>query len=167
MPQATFVLKEPSSQNSTLVYLIYRFNNNRLKYSTGQKINPRFWNPEKQRAKETKQFPEYGDFNGLLNRLEHRVNDDYRKLINDKIVPTPEKLALGLNEVLLKGEATVKHDVLSFAKHLIDTSTKKPETIANYKQTLKNLEEFKRLKSKPLPFELINLDFYDEFMMFC
>jgi hypothetical protein len=50
MPQATFVLKEPTSKEETLVYLLYRFNGSKLKYSTGQKINPKYWNPETQRA---------------------------------------------------------------------------------------------------------------------
>ena len=40
MPQSRFVLKEPNSKNETLVYLLYRFNNTKLKYSTGQKIYP-------------------------------------------------------------------------------------------------------------------------------
>lgn len=44
MPQATFVLKEPTSKEGMLVYLLYRFNGTKLKYSTGQKINPKFWN---------------------------------------------------------------------------------------------------------------------------
>ena len=38
MPQATFVLKEPTSKEETLIYLLYRFNGSKLKYSTGQKI---------------------------------------------------------------------------------------------------------------------------------
>jgi hypothetical protein len=53
MPQATFVLKEPNSKELTLVYLLYRYSGSKLKYFTGWKINPKFWNPESQRATET------------------------------------------------------------------------------------------------------------------
>ena len=70
MPNATFVLKEPKSKDETLVFMLYRFNGHKLKYSIGQKIKPKFWNDEKQRAKETRQFPGYGEFNGLLNKLD-------------------------------------------------------------------------------------------------
>jgi hypothetical protein len=58
MPSTTFVLKEPKSKVATLVYMLFWFNNIKLKYSTGQKINPKYWNPSKnkQRAKETRQF---------------------------------------------------------------------------------------------------------------
>ncbi len=54
----------------TLVYLIFRYNERKLVYSTGQKIDPKFWNDQKQRAKETKQFPEFPEYNAYLNKLE-------------------------------------------------------------------------------------------------
>ena len=56
MASATFVLKEPKSKDNTLVYLLFRYQNQTFKYSTGQKIEPRFWSFPEQRAKETKQF---------------------------------------------------------------------------------------------------------------
>ena len=73
MASATFVLKEPKSKDKTLVYLLFRYQNQRLKYSTGQKILPKFWNPENQRARETKQFIQYGEFNALLQKIEDKV----------------------------------------------------------------------------------------------
>ena len=39
MPNAKFVLKEPSAKEETLIYLFYNYANQRLKYSTGEKIN--------------------------------------------------------------------------------------------------------------------------------
>src|SRR5215207_8453937 len=102
MPQATFVLKEPTAKDETLVYLLYRFNGQKLKYSSSQKINPKFWNPEKQRAKETRQFSGYAEFNSLLGNLESEIQNSYRKLINDKIVPTPDHLRADLNLFLQK-----------------------------------------------------------------
>jgi hypothetical protein len=35
MPQATFVLKEPTSKEETLVYLLYRFNGSKLESNQG------------------------------------------------------------------------------------------------------------------------------------
>jgi len=67
MASATFVLKEPKSKDNTLVYLLFRYQNQTFKYSTGQKIEPRFWSFTNQRAKETKQFKQYGEFNALLS----------------------------------------------------------------------------------------------------
>lgn len=54
MQEAKFVLKEPLGKNSTLIYLIFRFNNQKLKYSIGEKILPKFWNPDTQRARESR-----------------------------------------------------------------------------------------------------------------
>jgi hypothetical protein len=51
MPQATFVLKEPTSKEETLIYLLFRFNGVKLKYSTGQKIKPAKWNAESNEPK--------------------------------------------------------------------------------------------------------------------
>ena len=62
MPQVTFVLKEPFSKEETLVYLLYRFNSSKLKFSTGQKINSKYWNPESQRARELIAFKYAEDF---------------------------------------------------------------------------------------------------------
>jgi len=41
MPNATFVLKKSTSKGETLVFMMYRFNGRKLKYSTGQKIKPK------------------------------------------------------------------------------------------------------------------------------
>src|SRR5687767_512388 len=114
MPNATFVLKEPSGKNKTLVYLLYRYNGQKLKYSTGQKIVPKYWNEEKQRARETRQFSGYGEFNSLLNNLESRVDTDYRKLLNDNVAPNPELLKKGLDEVLKKNHRPQKLTFLRF-----------------------------------------------------
>src|SRR5437867_1607346 len=128
MPNATFVLKEPSSKEPTLVYLLFTYNGQRLKYSTSQKIHPQFWNEEKQRAKETKKFPQYAEINALLKNLDNCINNTYRNLINDRIVPTPDKLKAPLNELLLKTNTTSKKDLLSFAEDLVNNTTRKEGT---------------------------------------
>ncbi len=48
MAEVKFVLKEPKSKEATLIYLLFRFNNQKVKYSITEKIEPRFWNPDKQ-----------------------------------------------------------------------------------------------------------------------
>lgn len=167
MANVTFVLKEPNSNEKTLVYLLFRYNTQRLKYSTSLKIDPKFWNAEKQRAKETRQFPEYSEFNSFLNNIESKTNDLYRKFINDGVAPRPEKLRSGLNEALLKTELIKKTDFLTFIEELISTSIKKPNTIKNYKQTLRLLKDFKSSFKRELKFENIDLAFYDDLMRFC
>jgi site-specific recombinase XerD len=166
MPQATFVLKEPNSKEETLVYMLFRFQKNILKYSTGQKIHPKYWNPAEQKVRETRQFSGYAEFNALLKKLDGRVSEEYRRLVNDGKAPTPELLRDSLNELLHKKTGSYRFDLLSFGKYLLENSNKKPETLANYKQTIRNLEEFKASKRVSLAFDDITLDFYEGFMKF-
>ncbi|MBL7882584.1 MAG: tyrosine-type recombinase/integrase [Bacteroidia bacterium] len=165
MASVTFILKEPRSIEPTLIYLIFRFNGAMLKYSISQKINPKFWNPEKQRAKETRQFPEYAEFNTLLNNLEGVVNDNYRKLLNDKISPTPELLRIPLDKLLQKDSGR-ENDLVSFAEHLVDTTDRKYFTKKQLRQSIRLLREFKQESKRSLHLDSIDLDFYDQYMSF-
>jgi integrase len=167
MPEAKFVLKQPKSKETTLVYLFFYFNNKVLKYSTGQKIKPKFWNAEKQRAKETMQFLQYGEFNSYLNKVQNNINNLYRRFINDDVIPSPLQLRLGLHEALLKTGTKSKNSLPDFIQEIIDTSVKRPNTIKNYKQTLKKLIEFKSMRKMELTFESIDLTFYENFIKYC
>jgi site-specific recombinase XerD len=167
MAQAKFTLKEPNGKADTLIYLFYNFNTQRLKYSFGQKINPKFWNFEKQRVKETKAFPEYTEFNSMLNSIETTINNIYRKLINDDIVPTPALLRETLDNTLLgKKDVQKQMSLFSFIDSLISNSTKKQGTIIHYKQTLRVLKEYCSFESKNISFEDINLNFYESFVSY-
>lgn len=165
MPSTTFVLKEPKSTEPTLVYMLYWFNNIKLKYSTGQKISPKFWNPkkDKQRAKETRQFPGYAEFNTLLDNLESAADNQYRKLLNDKIVPTPDLIRPVLDKVLKKDNGQEK-DLVSFGKYIVESTDRKPWTKKQLNQAIRVLTEFRQESKRSLHFDSINLEFYDEFI---
>ena len=120
MPEAKFVLKEPQTSlkepkdaKPTLVYLFYYFNYQKLKYSTSQKILPKFWNAEKQRAKELKSFPEHTNFNFYLDKIQTIVNNEYRLLITNDIIPTPDLLRRRIDEALQKTEKIDKEDFIT------------------------------------------------------
>ena len=81
MLQAKFVLKEPKSEEPSLINLIYRYNNIRFKYSTGWKIKPKYWNSKTQKARETVQFDKYAELNTLLKNLASEVEDAHARLI--------------------------------------------------------------------------------------
>lgn len=167
MASATFVLKEPKSKDNTLVYLLFRYQGQKLKYSTGQKILPKFWNPENQRARETKQFKQHVEFNALLQKIEDKVFDSYRKLLTDSIVPTTDRLRKELNKKLLVGELAKQNDLINFIKEGVKNSNKKPNTIFSYKNTLSQLTNFKAKYKRQLTFENIDLEFYEDFMKYC
>ena len=45
-----FLLKDPRADRVTLIYLVYRFNSGRFKYSTEQTVEPYQWDSVNQRA---------------------------------------------------------------------------------------------------------------------
>ena len=167
MASATFVLKEPKSKDKTLVYLLFRYQGQKLKYSTGQKILPKFWNPENQRARETKQFIQYGEFNALLQKIEDKVFDSYRKLLTDNIVPTTDRLRKELNRKLLVGELAKQNNFIGFIKDSIKDSIKRPNTLLSHTNTLNQLIKFKAQYQREMTFENIDLEFYEDFMKYC
>lgn len=167
MASVKFFLKEPKSSNETMVYLFFSYNTQRLKYYTGQKIKAKFWNQETCRARETKQFPDYDSFNQLLNSLERDVKFHYRELINASIVPTNDKLKSCLNQSLFKDKISKTTAFIPFIEKLIESSSKRPNTVKHYTQTLKQLKEFKTIIKQEIYFDDINLNFYENFMTFC
>lgn len=166
MASVSFVLKEPSSIKETLVYLLFRFNNQRLKLSTSEKISPKLWNSEKQRAKVTKLNEEYLEFNSSLDKWETTIKNIYRRLLNDNIQPTTTILKDEIDKTLNKKSSAKKLEFLEFIQEYISNSPKTYNSLRNHKQTLARLKEFSKQFNKPLIFENIDLDFYNEFVKF-
>jgi integrase len=166
MATTNFYLKEPSSKNETLIYLVFLFNKQKLKYSTEEKIIPDFWNPENQRAREIKKFPEYPEFNSRLDNIETKVKSVYRKLLNDGIEPTPLKIKDELNILLLKETRIKKQTFFEFIKNFIEEQKqiKAPATIKAYQNILNYLENYCEEKRCKLDFDNIDLAFYNSFI---
>lgn len=163
MENVIFKLKEPQAnvhknkQKKTLVYLFFHFGfyeylNNGirrykpLKYSTGLKILPYYWNDKPiYRAKQTKNFA-FENFNTTLNNIENAIIDLHRKLKNDGIIPTPEKLRHELNIQFGKGAQSEKMNLVNFADIVIKESgngsrlTKKGKRISQEDNAKKLIE---------------------------
>ncbi|MEM5565714.1 site-specific integrase [Psychroserpens sp. AS72] len=168
MAKAKFVLKEPNSKTETLIYLNYNYQYNRFKYSTGEKINPKFWNKNDQRVKSSKNFPEYPEFNARLDKIENGINNVFRKLLNDGVQPNNRKLKdaleIGLSDFLLKPKRIT---LFEFIENYIEESklNRKLGTIKVYNTTYKYLKEYSQ-KHRPIDFESITLEFYNRYLSF-
>ena len=82
MANINFNLKNASSKKDTAIYLIFNFDNQRIKVSTGISILPAFWNKKTQRIRESMEFPEHADHNENLedqSRIMLKLYHDYRK----------------------------------------------------------------------------------------
>ncbi len=169
MPNAKFILKEPTSKEETLVYLIYRYHYNRFKYSTGEKITSRFWNTKTQRAKNSKDFPEYPEFNHRLDIIENGINTTFRKLLNEGIQPNnallKERLELELSDQILKPTATT---LFEFINDFIKTgrATRTKGTIKGYVTVFNHLKQFALINKLTLDFNSINQSFYNDYLKY-
>lgn len=168
MAKVKFVLKEPKSENETLVYLMFTFNNQRLKYSTGEKIHPDYWNPTTKRAKETKYFPEYPEFNTSLDNLENKIKTIYRRLVNDNISPNIELLREELEKSKSETQPDQKITFSKFIENYIEESKglKSINTIKTYENSKRLLEAYCTHLGKVIDFEDIDLEFYNKYLAF-
>jgi integrase len=166
MPDAKFVLKEPTSKEPTLIYLLFRFDSQVVKYSTGEKIIPKNWNPTKQRAKESRLLRDSESLNERLDDLAQTVKIAHRDLLNENKQPTVHKLKEALDMSAFKNEFAQKITLLKFAQDLKEQSNRKPNTTKQWGQTIRKLHEYRKSTNKEVDFDSIDLDFYNGFVHF-
>jgi site-specific recombinase XerD len=189
MPDATFFLKDKNSNKPTLIYLFFQFNHFEwvngkkkfkvLKFSTQEKILPKFWNPEIQRARATKSFPEHSNLNDRLKDLGEITRDIYRDILNKGLEPNPELLRSKLNERLGRKSESIPTviDLFSFIQQFIDDSKSGKRTTDNgklislatitaYIVTFNHLKKFSDTYKRKIDFDTIDLDFYDDFVKY-
>ena len=194
MANVTFILKD-SKKETSLIFVRFSFNYyeidvngkkvfKQLKYSTGETINPKYWDIKKQRSKETKEFPQHPEFNQRLNDIETIIKDVYRKMLNDSEVITPETLKEKLNEYFIKNNKVVnppkqQNIFTSFIQTIID-ETKRGErttnkgmlfqnrTVLSYSNTKNKLIQYETDSNnkKQLKFSDINISFYNKFIKY-
>ena len=167
MPEVNFFLKQPKSKEESLIYLFLSYNNTRLKYSTGEKIKPVYWDSENQKVKGTKKYPEYPEFNSRLKALETKAFDAYRKVLNDGFEPSNGLIKKELDKTIRFSESR-KVYFFTFIKEYIEESKslKASGTIKAYNTTQKRLEDYSKSKNKTLQFEDIDLEFYNSFVAY-
>lgn len=165
MAKPKFVLKEPTAKEPTLIYMFFRFDGNVLKYSTRIKVNPKFWNEETQEVRQMKGV-DYELLNGRLINLSSIVSKEHIRLVNEGIIPSPEKLRIPLDNYLNKTNKGATPSLLIFIDEFIKASQKKPNTKKQYKTALTKLKEYKTESKKAIEYDSIDLDFYNDFVSF-
>ncbi len=66
MAQFKTYLRDPNKDAETPIIFIIRFNGKELKYPTGKKVHPKFWNKEKQQCRQSQDFIHWKEINGKL-----------------------------------------------------------------------------------------------------
>lgn len=182
MAEFNFYLKDPKSKGKTAVVLSIASQNERSKFYTGKKVNPKFWcnDPENkeryQRTIRSSDFREAPEFNTDLDNYEieakkiaHRLSSEFDR------VPTALEIKKAL-ELKFRPELVKQVKEIELFDYWKDTAeniiyrtnskTKKPitrHTRISLLQTLRILRKFSSQKKKVLRWDNIDLNFYEGF----
>ncbi len=164
MSNVRFNLKDSTSKGETLIFLIYRFNGSKLKYSTREKVQPKAWNKNKMEVRSS--YIGSVEQNARLRKIENDLNKIYTRLFADgSIVITPKILKEELDKALWKSSSS-NQSLLNVLDKYIETSTKTEGTIKKYKSLRKHLEKFDASVYFSVDFNTIEMDFYEKFVKY-
>ncbi|MBK8564926.1 MAG: site-specific integrase [Saprospiraceae bacterium] len=170
MSKIRYYLKASDSAGESLISLYFSFNDKRLVYSTGLKVPPDFWNTEKQRAKESRKFPQFPELNARLDNLAHETLNIYRRFLNDGKLPSVAQMKSELDAYTLRGATAGETSLFGFIEQFIKERESQPKfspnTIKTYRTTFNHLKAFAAKKRRPLDFADIDLDFFFDFQEF-
>jgi integrase len=95
-------LKDPKAEGDTQVRMHIHYNNKIAKVYVGEKINPDYWNKSAMRAKQSKKFTEYPEFNQRLSDAVEAAKKamDAMRRENEGRYPDPRVLAKRVRVVM-------------------------------------------------------------------
>ncbi len=138
-----------------------------FKYYIDESIDTANWG--KGKAKASKTFPQYPDFNKKLERIEDKTLTILRKLQDEGIHVNEVTLKSALDKEL-KAQKDFTPDINThltvFADDFIKKSKKKGSTKSQYQPTFDNLKEYEKLYETKLRFLEIDMKFYEKFIDF-
>ena len=170
-------LKRTDSDKETVVFARISYNGYQLKYYLPEKIHPKNWNKDTKRARETKKFQEYPEFNTRLTNIISDIKTIFRRYQNDNDgkIPMPDLYKELLDTVLKAKPVKPEHTFFTYLQEIIDQSAKglrvNPKTgkaITKgtpkvYTTVQNHLLEFNKTSKINIDFETIDLEFYKEY----
>ncbi|TDK49525.1 site-specific integrase [Algoriphagus formosus] len=184
MASFNFYLKNKDSEKETPIHLYIRYNGQRLIYSTGKMIHPKYWNESKQLAREIKDFPQAKIFNSTLRNILETAEKSFLEFeAEEGRTPLPKELKSRLDkelktEISNSEQETFEGRIPSFLELFkafiqdsedgtrLTTSGKKfdKRSIQKYNTVYSTLKEFS--KKYYLTFDTIDKNFYTKFVAF-
>ena len=148
----TFCLKEPKSKESTLIYMICRWDGKQYKISSKQFILPLYWDKDKCKIKQTSKVKNVHTINNTLNELESSARESFEFFINEfDRKPTGEEFKMLVKKhyfdqkpLHTKSESKTVSDYFDLYIQTIKNDVTE-STIQKYKQAKYNFQEFERL----------------------
>ncbi|MEG0929175.1 site-specific integrase [Algoriella sp.] len=171
MIKTTFVLKEPKSSSETIIYLVIRWDGLQMKISTKQKVNPKFWNKDRLKVKETISEKNHQHINKELVEIEKVAYKMFNSFTDTfKRKPNSEELKNLIEQEYFQNNPMFKKvdkkTILDYFDDYIETikSTTAHTTVQKYKQAKENFKDFQKHKKRIYNTEMIDLKFRNEYV---
>ena len=180
MASVKFYLNKPKAASSAIFFRLnygaFEVVNGKkkylpLQYHLDETINPAYWNRNRGEAKQKNyKFPQYPEFNARLNNVRDTVLTLVRKIQNDGKLLTNDTLRKELDLIFKKyknqTEVISEIELMSFIPNLIRTSTYTAGTKRSYNQVFRDMQEYEKTRNVQLTFAKIDIDFYNDFILF-
>lgn len=128
-------------------------------------IEPKYWNAGKEEVKAVKQVKNAVAINNRLKEVRRHFEEYDKYCIEKGIKPTTAD-ALKHYKNFTNPREESNFNLLSFFKYYIDNSDNKETTKKAHLTSLRLFQRFNN-EVRPIDFEDMNLEFYDDFMAFC
>ncbi len=171
MIRLNFVLKETKAEKETLIVCAIRMDNKRFNLSTKRKVNPKYWDNDKQRIKSTINVSNCNEINKELSTIKEILEAIYNNFINkyDR-KPSKDELKnlfdLEYFQKIPQFKKVKVKSILDYFDDYINTikSITTNSTVQKYQQAKNNFEDFQKLKKRIYNPEMINLDFRNDYV---
>ena len=166
-----FKLKEPNQTKPTLILLKAYIDSKRLVYSTGQKIEPKYWNENKMKTNRAKGYSiEFVNLDTWLGHLATEVKKTYLNIKNEGRKPSLTELKQSLDNFTNNNSNIESPELFDFIDSFIGERQENPRyskgTTKNYVTHFNNLKEFADKRGEKIGFDDINLDLFNELLAF-
>ena len=164
MINVRFNLRNPNDKKETPLNCVIRYDKKKLVYPTGFKIHPKYVKNKKLDIEKLARLPQYTGLNTQVTNLQNIATKCYYRFRDDHSNESPT-----VNELrnLIKYEYNPKDKpeklidfIAYFEKHLDELVNVTPGTIKTRRNTLNVFKAYKR----KIPFESINVSFYNRFV---
>lgn len=162
-----FIIKKSkvNAKGLTTINLLYCHGTDKKEISTGEKIEPKFWDSTKGQPKA--KYPQWTFLDEQLMKFEQKAKLIIRNAKLKEIEPTPEYF----KEEFLKEEAIVKAEKKEFdffekfdEYRAYLRIHKRPNTVKNFNTLYKHLKSYEKRRRRRLTFDRIDHRFYDKFI---
>ncbi len=173
VPKPHFNLDIKAGRGYIVLFYRYKYKGEpiRLKYFTSEYVDPKYWDGKAQRAKFTRNHPEYVDLNAKLNELENHTIQIYKDSGLGNISPDDYKLEIAYrigDKVRPEDDKSHIPSFFQFIEQFISEQQNKPDakrgTWKKYLTVFNHIRDYARERGLELTYETIDWKFRNDFM---